>query len=264
MEESAKTIVDKIWLLLRTFIPGCLVVAALLPTGILEPILSAARPKSAPTPSQVAPNPSVPAPAAVTAPSPTPAKPDDSEESRWTELSVISFLIGICLYSLHFLLLEHVVTWFIVRLVRTFSSNLLPPRIKEANTFLVMYWMMQERWSRPVAENHRARSHQEHLERHYAWMIFGYCVSYGAAFVGVLMSRAQNQNLEKYAPWAWGIGAGFLLGAFIVDYRVTYHEFWLAKNMPQNEDISPTSQSTISEPIQPAVVDPGAVRGSKP
>jgi hypothetical protein len=147
------------------------------------------------------------------------------------ELSVISFLIGILLYSLHFLLLENAVTWFTVWLVGRFHPHLFPETMRKKGGSYMTLWLVQERWSRPVSKNPRAQSHQIQLDRHYAWLIFGYCMAYGAAIVGC---DAYCHKLYFAGLVMWLGGVVFLIGALITDYRVTYYEAWLSTVMQQN------------------------------
>lgn len=141
--------------------------------------------------------------------------------------AAVAVLVGVTLYAIHFALLEDI-AMFLVVCIRMFWDSR-----ARGNPIKVMKRCYLERWSRLVADDNKAKAHQNHLDRRYSWLIFLYC--FGTAFLvaGIILYQFNFPQDEFRTLFATGGIAWFL--AILADIRITGTELLLNEVFPQHD-----------------------------
>jgi hypothetical protein len=196
MDDLAKSAFEKFESLLRTFIPGCIFLSALLISGEQSTLAGLI----------------------------------GDSDGRW---ALAAALVGVVLYGVHHAVLEDLFTKLAIRRIQRDKSRQLPKPYSDADPSDIIVWLSQERWSRPVAVDPRAQSHQRHLAKQYDWLIFLYCTAY--ALVASALAVFFWQSTARPGLVLLTVGAFFSWAALRADASVTRKEIWLNVEFPQHK-----------------------------
>lgn len=195
MDDIAKTAFEKFETLLRTFIPGCIFITALLLAGKGSEIAGFL----------------------------------GNSDAKW---AMAAMLMGVVLYGFHYGVLEDFFTKWTIRRARNKEPALIPKERSSDSDVEILAWMSQERWARPVATDVRAKSHQRHLAKQYDWLIFLYCTAYALAASAAVVWCSKTSVRTGLTLLV--LAAVFLFAAMRADLSVTRKELWLNTRFPQH------------------------------
>ncbi len=152
---------------------------------------------------------------------------------NWWNGFGLGALLGIVSYAVHLSVLEDCWMRPVMRLVRWRYLNDIPPNLRTKKPSEIVPLLSRERWARTASDDKRIVALQTMLTKVYPWLIFLYCSGYllvGGAVV-LLFKGASRDGIGVWTIMVGGVLS--LVAAMIADAKATRHEMWLIQKQPQ-------------------------------